>query len=183
MRSALTAPRSREGSSSCCSAGRSSWRRCEMSEKSAQVQRPEFVAQVQQSFGVVEKPLTPWEKIYNQGASRKRALLITLAVIWEIYARWLENPLLFPTFSATVIALWQAIVSGVIPQRTWASIRVLLQGYGAGLLLAGLLTALATATRGGNNLLGTARSMLNPLTSRARLPPEVASSSLRKRSR
>jgi NitT/TauT family transport system permease protein len=144
-----------------------------MSEKSAQVQRPEFVAQVQQSFGVVEKPLTPWEKIYNQGAIRKTALLITLAVIWEIYARWLDNPLLFPTFSATVIALWQAIVSGVIPQRTWASIRVLLQGYGAGLLLAGLLTALATATRVGTDLLETLSSMLNPLPSIALLPLAV----------
>lgn len=144
-----------------------------MSENTAQVQRPEFVAQVQKSFGVVEKPLTPWEKIYNQGAIRKTALLVILAVIWEIYARWLDNPLLFPTFSATVIALWQAIVSGVIPQRTWASIRVLLQGYGAGLLLAGLLTALATATRVGTDLLETLSSMFNPLPSIALLPLAV----------
>jgi len=144
-----------------------------MSENTTQVQRPEFVAQVQKSFGVVEKPLTPWEKIYNQGAIRKAALLVALAVIWEIYARWLDNPLLFPTFSATVSAFWHAIASGVIPQRTWASIRVLLQGYGAGLILAGLLTALATATRVGTDLLETLSSMFNPLPSIALLPLAV----------
>jgi len=144
-----------------------------MSENTTQVQRQEFVAQVQKSFGVVEKPLTPWEKIYNQGAIRKAALLFTLAVIWEIYARWLDNPLLFPTFSATVSAFWHAIASGVIPQRTWASIRVLLQGYGAGLILAGLLTALATATRVGTDLLETLSSMFNPLPSIALLPLAV----------
>src|ERR1700687_4035983 len=144
-----------------------------MSENTTQVQRPEFVAQVQKSFGVVEKPLTSWEKVYNQGAIRKAALLVTLAVIWEIYARWLDNPLLFPTFTATVIALWNAIASGVIPQRNWSSIRVLLQGYGAWLLLAGLLTALATATRVGTDLLETLSSMLNPLPSIALLPLAV----------
>ena len=135
--------------------------------------RPELVAEVQQSFGVVEKPLTLWERIYNNGAFRKGALLVAMALIWELYARKINNPLLFPTFSATVEALWTAISSGVIPQRTWSSIRVLLQGYGAGLVLAGLLTALATATRIGTDLLETLSSMLNPLPSIALLPLAV----------
>jgi len=143
-----------------------------MAENRAEI-RPELVADVQQSFGVVEKPLTLWERIYNQGAFRKGALLVALALIWELYARKVDNPLLFPTFSATVKALWTAISSGVIPQRTWSSIRVLLQGYAAGLLLAGLLTALATATRIGTDLLETLSSMLNPLPSIALLPLAV----------
>jgi len=143
-----------------------------MAENRAEI-RPELVAEVQQSFGVVEKPLTLWERIYNNGAFRKGALLLAMALIWELYARKIDNPLLFPTFSATVKALWTAISSGVIPQRTWSSIRVLLQGYGAGLVLAGLLTALATATRIGTDLLETLSSMLNPLPSIALLPLAV----------
>ena len=143
-----------------------------MAENRAEI-RPELVADVKQSFGVVEKPLTLWERIYNQGAFRKGALLVALALIWELYARKVDNPLLFPTFSATVKALWTAISSGVIPQRTWSSICVLLQGYGAGLFLAGLLTALATATRIGTDLLETLSSMLNPLPSIALLPLAV----------
>jgi NitT/TauT family transport system permease protein len=136
-----------------------------------QVQRPEFVAQVEQkSFGVVEKPLSRWERLYDKSAARKTALLVLLAVIWELYARKLDNPLLFPTFTATLEAFYRSIANGVIPQRTWASIRILLQGYGAGLALAGLLTAFATATRVGTDLLETLTSMFNPLPSIALLP-------------
>lgn len=144
-----------------------------MSDDNVQVQRPEFVAEVQKSFGVVEKPLTLWEKIYDNGAIRKSVLLLVLAAAWEIYARKLDNPLLFPTFSATVTAFWKAIASGLIPQRAWFSIKVLLQGYAAGLLLAAVLTAIATATRVGTDLLETLTSMFNPLPSIALLPLAV----------
>src|ERR1700757_2627672 len=57
-------------------------------------------------FGVVAKPLSAWERIYNQAAVRKLVLLVVLAAAWEIYARWLDNPLLFPTFGATVEAFF-----------------------------------------------------------------------------
>jgi NitT/TauT family transport system permease protein len=144
-----------------------------MADHPVQFQRPEFVAQVERTFGVVERPLTLWETLYNNGVVRKATLLITLAIVWEVYARRVDNPLLFPTFSATVSALWRAIASGVIPQRTWFSIKVLLQGYAAGLALAVLLTALATATRLGTDLLETLSSMLNPLPAIALLPVAV----------
>jgi len=144
-----------------------------MPDQNVQVQRPEFVAEVQKSFGVVEKPLTLWEKIYDNGAIRKSVLLVVLAAAWEIYARKLDNPLLFPTFSATVTAFWNAIASGVIPERAWFSIKVLLQGYAAGLILAAVLTAIATATRVGTDLLETLTSMFNPLPSIALLPLAV----------
>jgi NitT/TauT family transport system permease protein len=142
-----------------------------MRNTSVQVQRPEFVARSQdKAFGVVQKPLTPWERVYGNSAVRKVALLVVLALAWEIYARKLDSPLLFPTFTATVEAFIHAIASGVIPQRTWASIRVLLEGYGVGLVLAALLTAFATASRVGTDLLETLTSMFNPLPSIALLP-------------
>jgi NitT/TauT family transport system permease protein len=142
-----------------------------MRNTSAQVQRPEFVARSQdKAFGVVQKPLTVWERAYGNSALRKVTLLVVLAAAWEIYARKLDSPLLFPTFAATVEAFVHAIASGVIPQRTWASIRVLLEGYGIGLVLAALLTAFATASRVGTDLLETLTSMFNPLPSIALLP-------------
>jgi NitT/TauT family transport system permease protein len=142
-----------------------------MRNTSAQVQRPEFVARSQdKAFGVVQKPLTVWERAYGNSALRKVTLLVVLAAAWEIYARKLDSPLLFPTFGATVEAFVHAIASGVIPQRTWASIRVLLEGYGIGLVLAALLTAFATASRVGTDLLETLTSMFNPLPSIALLP-------------
>ncbi len=135
------------------------------------VQRPELVAEAEsKSFGVVEKPLSRFERLYGSSPLRKAGLLLALALAWELYARKLDNPLLFPTFTATLEALWSAIASGVVPQRTWASLRVLFQGYAAGLALAGILTAFATATRIGTDLLELLTSMLNPLPSIALLP-------------
>ncbi|MFL5396102.1 MAG: ABC transporter permease [Myxococcales bacterium] len=126
--------------------------------------------QAQAAPVVVVKPLTTWERISGNAGLRKTALLVLLAVLWELYARKLDNALLFPTFGATLEAFGQAIASGVIPQRTAASLRVLAQGYAAGLFFAALLTAFATATRIGTDLLELLTSMFNPLPSIALLP-------------
>ncbi|TMB37209.1 MAG: ABC transporter permease [Deltaproteobacteria bacterium] len=119
---------------------------------------------------VVVKPLTAWERISGNSALRKTALLVLLALFWELYARKLDNPLLFPTFGATLEAFGSAIASGVIPQRTLHSLQVLAQGYAAGLFFAAILTAFATATRIGTDLLELLTAMFNPLPSIALLP-------------
>ncbi|MFL5247641.1 MAG: ABC transporter permease [Myxococcales bacterium] len=126
--------------------------------------------QAQAAPVVVVKPLTTWERLSGNAGLRKSALLFLLALLWELYARKLDNPLLFPTFMATLQAFGEAIASGVIPQRTAASLRVLAQGYAAGLFFAALLTAFATATRIGTDLLELLTSMFNPLPSIALLP-------------
>jgi NitT/TauT family transport system permease protein len=135
------------------------------------IERPEFVRTVEtEAYGVVQKPLTAWEKIYGNGAARKTFLLVVMALAWELYARWLDSPLLFPTFGATLRAFYDAIADGVLPHRAWFSIKLLLQGYAIGLALAALLTAFATATQIGTDLLETLTSMFNPLPSIALLP-------------
>jgi NitT/TauT family transport system permease protein len=134
--------------------------------------RPEFVreGELNKDFGVVEKPLTLWEKAYNNGALRKGLLLAAIALIWEIYARRLGNELLVPTFGATVGAFWDAILSGELPGKAVNSVRLLLQGYAAGLVLALVLTTLAMTTRLGNDLLETLTAMFNPLPAIALMP-------------
>src|SRR5581483_198545 len=122
------------------------------------------------AFGIVEKPLSTWERIFNQGAVRKTLLLLVLAVAWELYARWLNNPLLFPTFSAMLEAFFDALRSGVLPARAWVSIKVLLMGYAAGIFFAALLTIVAITTRVGTDLLELLTSMFNPLPAIALLP-------------
>lgn len=121
-------------------------------------------------FDVVEKPLSAWERLYGNAGVRRIFVLIVLAAIWELYARWLNNPLLFPTFSDTVKALFSSIASGEIPYATWYSVGMLFKGYILGLILAGVLTGLASATRIGADLLETLTSMFNPLPSIALLP-------------
>jgi len=121
-------------------------------------------------FGVVAKPLSTWERIANIGALRKTAILIVLALIWEIYARWLNNPLLFPTFSSTLEAFRDGLIGGELLQRAGTSVKVLLMGYSAGIACAAILTIVAITTRVGTDLLELLTSMFNPLPAIALLP-------------
>lgn len=114
--------------------------------------------------------LPAWRKLYNIGALRKTALLLCLALVWETYARLLNNGLLFPTFIDTLSALFSALASGEIPRASIATLSLLLQGYAAGLIAAALLTAFASVSRIGADLLETLTAMFNPLPSIALLP-------------
>ncbi len=140
--------------------------------ESVLIQRPEFVREVStdNAYGVVEKPLTTSEKIFNNAAVRKGILLCLLAAAWQIYASALENPLLFPKFTDTLSAFYENLKNGVLLQRGWFSIKVLLMGYIAGMFLASVLTALAITSRVGNDLLETLTAMFNPLPAIALLP-------------
>ena len=135
--------------------------------------RPEFVrdaAVAERAPVVVEKPLSLFDRLYNQAWLRKILILVVLAVIWEAYGRYLNNNLLFPTFSETMSAFFQNIGNGILPARAWASIKVLLMGYACGITLASLLTALAIMSRIGTDFLETLTSMFNPLPAIALLP-------------
>jgi sulfonate transport system permease protein len=138
----------------------------------ANVTRPEYELQTPSSreFGVVEKPLTIFETLYNNVFLRKAVLLVAMAVIWEVYARHLNNPLLVPTFTDTIKALWDAMVLGDLFSKSLNSVRLLLQGYGIGLALAVALTTFAMMTQIGNDLLETLTAMFNPLPAIALLP-------------
>jgi NitT/TauT family transport system permease protein len=118
----------------------------------------------------VERQLSLAERLWNNAALRKGLILIVLALIWEAYARYLDNTLLFPTLSDTLKALFDHIVDGSLFARTWTSLQVLLLGYAIGIALAGILTALAINTRLGTDLLETLTAMFNPLPAIALLP-------------
>jgi NitT/TauT family transport system permease protein len=121
-------------------------------------------------FGVVAKPLSAWERVYNIAIVRKLVILVALAAAWEIYARWLNNPLLFPTFGATVDAFVDGFVHGTLLLKAWTSIKILLVGYAAGIALAALLTVVAITSRVGTDFLETLTAMFNPLPAIALLP-------------
>ena len=118
----------------------------------------------------VTRVLPPLERLFNAGWLRKSLFLLVLGLVWEGYARVLDNPLLFPTLSETLEAGWDAILSGVLPNRAWTSVRVLLVGYAIGIVLAFALSVLAIGTRIGTDILETLTSMFNPLPAIALLP-------------
>jgi NitT/TauT family transport system permease protein len=121
-------------------------------------------------LGVAQKPLSTWESIANITILRKAAILVLLALCWELYARHLNNPLLLPTFGATVQAFVTGILDGELVTKVWTSIKILLVGYTAGIAIAAILTTFATTTRVGTDLLETLTSMFNPLPAIALLP-------------
>jgi NitT/TauT family transport system permease protein len=121
-------------------------------------------------FSVVQRPLSVWERAWNNGAIRKTVLLAALALVWQLYAMRLANPLLIPTFTDTVLAFRDAILGGGLLGKAWYSIRILLIGYAAGLALAALLTTLAITSRIGTDLVESLTAMFNPLPAIALLP-------------
>ena len=130
----------------------------------------EYAVQPVATLDVVEKPLGAWRRLYENGSARKVLLLIALALVWEGYARWLNNPLLFPTLSATVAALIESSRTGELPRAVAYTLLLLVKGYVTGLALAAGLTAFASVSRLGADLLETLTSMFNPLPSIALLP-------------
>ena len=134
--------------------------------------RPEIVQTLRgtQDFGIVEKKLTVFERLYNQVWLRKVFLIVVLIVAWEVYARHLDNPLLVPTFTDTITAWWGGVSSGVLPDRAWTSLQVLAVGFSTGVVLAFILTVLAITTRIGTDFLETMTAMFNPLPAIALLP-------------
>ena len=121
-------------------------------------------------FGIIEKPLTLVEQIYNQAWLRKIAILVFLALAWEVYGRWLDNALLVPPFSDAMRAMMTDVANGTIPSRALSSIQVLLVGFASGTVLAGLLTVFAISSRIGTDFLDTMTAMFNPLPAIALLP-------------
>ncbi|CAN7533617.1 ABC transporter permease [Pseudorhodoferax sp. LjRoot39] len=120
--------------------------------------------------GSVERALPLSTRLWQQAWLRKGLILAVLALLWELLARWQDNDLLLPTFTATMRALVEGFASGELLARVGISLSVLLQGYVAGVLLAFALTLLAVSTQLGRDLLSTLTSMFNPLPAIALLP-------------
>lgn len=118
----------------------------------------------------VERSLPFATRLWAQGWLRKWLILAVIAVLWELAARWQDNDLLLPTFTATAKALADGLASGELIEKVGISLAVLLQGYAAGVLLAFALTTLAVSTQIGRDLLDTLTSMFNPLPAIALLP-------------
>ena len=134
--------------------------------------RPEYerIVSMPAAIGNVERPLALAERIWNVALVRKIVILAVLAAIWEVYARYAANPLMFPTFSDTIHAWWDGVASGVIGQRLWVTLQILIMGYAIGLVLAAIFVSIAISSRLGTDLLSSLTAMFNPLPAIAMLP-------------
>lgn len=143
-----------------------------VSEKQGISHRAEYEIEVEDVAAQkdIARPLTRWENFIGNTTVRRICILLALAVIWEAYAWWLNNPLMFPRFSNVIKAVFNGYVDGPLGARTWTTLRVLMMGYLAGIFLAAVLTSVAVLTKFGTDLLSTLTSMFNPLPAIALLP-------------
>ena len=134
--------------------------------------RPEFEVEPGDAvtIGDVERPLSLSERILNNETFQRLMILVVLIVVWEAYARWLNNSLLFPTFTETIGTFWHDIRNGVLLNRTATSLQTLAIGYVCGLACAAVLTTFAVASTIGTRILSTLTAMFNPLPAIALLP-------------
>ena len=95
---------------------------------------------------------------------------MVLGLAWQIYATILNNELMLPKLSVTLVALWDAFAHGPLLERTLFSLEVLLIGYVIGVVLAAALVSVSATTQVGNDLLSTLTAMFNPLPAIALLP-------------
>lgn len=135
-------------------------------------ERPERVVTLDAlgAVGDVARPLGPIERLANFTLVRRLVVIAVLAALWEGFARYTANPLLFPSLSETLAAFWDATARGPLIDRTLTSLSVLGLGYGVGLIVAAVVTTLAVSTRAGTDLLSTLTAMFNPLPAIALLP-------------
>lgn len=118
----------------------------------------------------VEQKLSTLELFWSSGAVRKTVIILVLALIWQVYASYLDNPLLFPTLKDTLVTLYDRFIDGTLPSRIATTMKILFMGYFAGTLLAAILTILAINTRIGTDFLETMTAMFNPLPAISLLP-------------
>jgi NitT/TauT family transport system permease protein len=133
--------------------------------------RPEFERELP-PLGAVqpERALSLATRLWQLPALRRSLILVVLALLWELVARWQDNDLLLPTFTQTAKALVEGLASGELLVKARISLAILLQGYAAGVLAAFVLTTLAVSTQLGRDLLATLTAMFNPLPAIALLP-------------
>src|ERR1700737_1759997 len=103
--------------------------------------RPQIEYALDEASGIgdVARPLSPWERIAQNPVVRRITVLLIFALLWEGAARWSDTPLLFPSLTDTVLALWQALLDGTLPARIATSLEVLVLGYCIALALAMIL--------------------------------------------
>jgi NitT/TauT family transport system permease protein len=109
-------------------------------------------------------------RLYEQELFRRLIVVAGLIAVWQAAAAWVASDLLLPTPLQTLDAFVEGVKSGTIPARVWTSLQLLAAGYAVGVVLAGVLVALAMASRLGRDLLSTMTAMFNPLPAIALLP-------------
>ncbi len=101
---------------------------------------------------------------------RRLLVLVVLAAAWQVAATVKDNPILFPSFTATLSAFFDAVRSDNLIGSAASSLLVLLKGYVLALSIALLLVSAAVTLPFMRDALQTLTAIFNPLPAIALLP-------------
>ena len=102
---------------------------------------------------------------------RRATLLVILVALWQLYVTVSGvNPLLISSPIDVAKALFSGFSDGRLVDSTLITLRILLTSMVIGMVIAAVMTTLATWTRIGEDILVLLTSILNPLPSIAILP-------------
>lgn len=119
--------------------------------------------------GRVKKSRRTWGSLPT--GPRRAVLLVGLVVLWQGYVSISGvNPLLISSPWDVAQALWEGFSQGRLLDATLLTLRILLTSMIIGMVIAAVMTTLATWTRIGEDILVLLTSILNPLPSIAILP-------------
>jgi NitT/TauT family transport system permease protein len=111
----------------------------------------------------------PWSRLPT--VLRRAILLGALLALWQAYISFMDvSPLLFASPADVAKAFWEGWTSGKILDSTLVTLKILGLGMAIGMVVAAVLTTLATWTKIGEDILVLLTSMLNPLPAIAILP-------------
>src|SRR5687767_2586749 len=119
------------------------------------------------SAPVTQPPAIGWARL--PVGIRRGLIAAALIAIWHVYAVH-KGPLLVATPWQTAEAFWDGWREGTLAQTTWTTLQLLLEGVGIGAGIAAILTAFATLSKVGEDLLILLTSIMNPLPGVAVLP-------------
>lgn len=116
-------------------------------------------------------------RLTASGAMKKFAVLVVLALAWEVTVRAFNvNPLLFPPLSAIVVKLFAGLGvggSGELWRYIWETLSVILQSFGISVAIAIVITGLAVANAWVREMLSVLTGIFQPLPSIALLPMAI----------
>ena len=116
---------------------------------------------------VTRPPAIGWARL--PVVVRRGLIAAVLVGLWHAYALY-RGPLLIATPWQTAQAFWDGWSEGSLASTTWTTLQLLLEGVGLGAAIAAVLTAFATLSKVGEDLLILLTSLLNPLPGVAVLP-------------
>lgn len=120
------------------------------------------------------RELSLWEQLKENPIIRKTLILVGFAILWEVLARIINNPMMLPTFLDTINALYLSFVDKVPSNNIFnfiaATIFTLFGGFLIGTTLAIVCTIIAVNTRIGEDILMVFASIAAPLPAVALSP-------------